>query len=179
VTTNYDYDETTKEYGAYQQGLDAGSQSTCDYTGAITTDARGLITGWFNGEGKALRLARRKRQRFSDPNPAVPLEVLIKHKNIEPMSIVKVEHTGLPDPYAGTVGWNKYVLVVGKRIRWDTGTLILDVVDTGYAGKRYCTIAPSGTVDYVDASDSVRQNYGFVGDSIDQMSDGTDAYQIM
>jgi hypothetical protein len=180
VTVNLDYDPVDREYDADPVTvLDAGSQSDYDYTGAIDINARGLVTGWFDGAGKATKLARRKRQRFSDPNPAVPLEVLISNKSIEPMSIVRVIHAGLPDPWVGTVGWDKYVMVVGKRIRWDTGNLILDVIDTGYGGKRYCTIAPSGTAAYVDATSNERQNYGFVSDSLDQMSDGTDGYQIM
>lgn len=179
VSTNYDYDEGARDYDSNVQVLDQGSQTTYDHQGVVNMDARGLVTGWFAGENKALKISQRKRQRFSDPNPEVPLEVLFSHNYIDPMSIVRVVHAGLPDHYNGTVGWDKYMLVVGKRVRWDTGTLILDVIDTGYAGKRYCTIAPSGQVDYDTASESQKLNYGFISDANQEMGDGSDGYQIM
>ena len=83
-------------------------------------------------------------------------------------------HSQLRDLRAGTVGWNKNMQVVGKRVAWDTGTHILDVIDTVYHGKRFGLVAPSGTVDYASASQAVKDTYAFVGD----LSDGSANYVI-
>jgi hypothetical protein len=104
---------------------------------------------------------------------------MMEHSVHNPGDNVTVEIATLPDQRAGTVGWSKPMLIVGKRPAWDTGALQFDLVDTGYTGHRHGLIAPSGAADYDAATEAVRNVYVFASDGDDLMSDGTDGYDIM
>jgi len=136
---------------------------------------------------------------FKNPNPVIPVEVLFNRYDIEPGEVVRVIHSGLPDVQNGTMGWDRYMAVVGKRVMWDTGTLELELIDTVYGGSRYGVIAPEfgelyytdpldnehyelfGSEDYGDAIKAKRDRYAYISASAtgNKMSDGTDGYVIM
>jgi hypothetical protein len=179
VKIDYDYDPIDNEFDAVPiTVVDETSQVTYDMHGVIELEARGLDSNR-RGLSLAPRICRKKYRNYKDANPKISLEVLFNHANLEPGEVVQVNHATLPDIRTGSIGWDKKMVITGKRVRWDRGTLELDVVDTAYHGKRYCLIAPSGTDDYSSASDEVKAVYGFASDTNDEMSDGTAGYQVM
>jgi hypothetical protein len=175
VTVQWNWNPVSRGYdGAEVEVIDSDSIAAHDIEGVIEVEARGVASSTLPA-----RLGRKKKRHFVNPNPTIALPVLLTHSNINPGDVVQVTHGSIPDQRAGTVGWNKYMLVVGKRPNWDTGALEFDVIDTQYIDKRYALIAPSGTVDYSSATSAEKATYGFISDSNDKMSDGTDTYQIM
>ncbi|MCP4898883.1 MAG: hypothetical protein GY906_18075 [bacterium] len=179
VTVQYNWNAVSRVYDATPiEVIDSDSIAAHDMEGIVELEARGLATA-NNGQSLAKRLARNKKRHFSGPNPVITVPVLLTHGGVNPGDVVRVNHSRLPDPRAGTVGWNKYMLVVGKRPNWDTGALEFDVIDTQYLGKRYGLIAPDGTSDYGSASDAEKATYAFISGATEKMSDDTDAYQIM
>jgi hypothetical protein len=183
VTVYYGWNPVNREFEGdgnttRVEVIDTDSVAEHDMQGVVELEPRGLI-GTPRGKSLAGRLARKKKRHFNGPNPVITIPVLLTHGAIDPGEILQVQIDNLPDQRAGTTGWNRYMIVVGKRPNWDTGALSFDVVDTQYLGKRYGLIAPSGTSDYDAASNAEKATYAFISDANDKMGDNTDGYQVM
>lgn len=179
IFSNYDFDYATQSYGGGGTIIkDETSQIRYDTQNILEIDARGMCSAW-NATGLMPRIGRKKMRPYINPNPRITLEVLMSNVNVDPGEVVQVTLNNMPDMLNGTVGWDKYMLVTGKRVRWDRGTLELEVLDSTYWGQRYGLISPSGTVDYDSATDAVKDTYCFLSDANDLMSDGTDSYLVI
>lgn len=179
VTLDYDWEPVGGDFDADTvQVTDATSQSDYDIAGVVSLECKPLVSE-HNGANLAPRICRKKMRHFKQPNPTISVQVLMKHGDINPGDEVNVEIAKLPDQRSAAVGWDKTMLVVGKRPAWDTGAVQFDLVDTRYTGQRYGLISASGTADYDAATDAVKALYAFTSDSNDKMSDGTDGYQVM
>jgi len=175
VVVKFDYDG--EEFQDEVRLIDGASQVTYGRQDAVTLECLGLDTS-LRGESIAPRIARRKIRPLKDPNPVVSVETFFSHSGLEMTQVVRLVHPDLPNVATGSVGWDKLVMIVGKRPDWETGSLVFDVIDTNYFGKRYGLIAPSGTSDYSSASDETKETYCFISDMNGKMSDGTDGYMI-
>jgi len=178
VTVEYDHDYITGDSVSETTVLDATSQSAYDRAGDCTLATRWLVSD-LRGASLAQRLAKKKMRHTKEPNPVLPVEVLFSQNAIDLGDAVQLTLDALPDPITGAVGWDKQTIVTGRRVDWQNGTLVLDLVATAYQ-KRYCLIAPAAMGDYTAATDAEKAVYGFVaGGTTERMSDNTPPYQIM
>lgn len=178
VLIKYDVDAAGSSYDQEVTVIDATSQATWDVDNEIVLEADGVRTE-YSGSTLAPRYARQKTRNFKDPNPVIPIRVLFNRQDIEPGQVVNLQHSKLPDVEAGSVGWDKYMAVVGKRIRWDEGVLELELIDTVYFGYNYGLIgATTLTSTWANATDEERDQYVFISDSNNVMSDGSSGYVI-
>jgi hypothetical protein len=165
VTLSYDWDVVSRAFSDDTVTvIDADSQSTYDNESPIEIECKPLLAT-YRGDTLAPRMCRRKLRHFVNPNPTVTLRVLVTHSNINVGDVVRVDIDTLPDQRAGVIGWDKYMLVVGRRFDWSQGTLELDVIDSAYYGQRYGLIAPSGTGDHQGVTDEEREKYVFIADT--------------
>lgn len=179
VLVEYDYDYVSGEPVSSTTVIDATSQSTYDRAGDSTIEPTWLRSD-MRGESLSQRLAKKKMRHHREPNPTIPVDVLLTQVRHDIGSIVRLSAPSLPDPNAGRVGWDKLCVAVGRRVDWQTGALTLDLVDTAYHGRRFFFVSPSGTADYGSATDDEKAVYGWMADgATDKMSDNTIAYQVM
>ncbi len=159
--------------------IDAESQVKYSRKDQITLEAYGLDSNW-QGADTAERMARRKLRPIKDPNPVLVVTALFSKTKTEIGEIILLQHEDLPNVIRGSVGWEDLAMVIGRSPDWEQGALSFEVIDTQYAGQRYCLIAPSGTLDYTAASDTVKATYGFVSDGVtEKMSNGDEGYLVM
>jgi hypothetical protein len=178
VSMTYEYAFGDSDPGATVRVVDAASAREYDKASALTIDAPGVHSD-LRGDTIAPRYVRAKMRNFREPNPIVPVSCHITKAVIEPGDVVSLTHAGVPDIRAGTQGISaKFMLVVGKRYGWSRGTVDLELVQTGYYGKRYGLIAPDTVADYTSATDEQKSKYCFISDDNGKMSNGDEGYLI-
>jgi hypothetical protein len=180
VTVNWEYDVEADESDNTTHVINATSQSDYDRDGTMTLEARG-VSSLHSGSALATKYATKKNSYYGDPLAPISLSVLLNEgAKIEPGQAVRINHTKMPDTTNGTIGFDRYGVVVGKRIDWVAGTVELEVLDTFYkSGGRVGVLGPSNMLHWLNATDDEQARYIWLGGASDNLfTDGTKGYVL-
>ena len=146
-----------------------------------------ILSRWFDvsNRSQAIQTASRLLSRFRDIPELVKFRIDAKDADLSIGQIIELEIDQLQDDTGAQV--NKLVQIISIRELTDngiTGSIYeIDTQDillegtTGAGG--FGKIAPDSQVDFASASDSEKQTFFFIANSIGEMSDGSPGYKIL
>jgi hypothetical protein len=178
ISIEWDYDAFDDSYTSLTRFVDATSQKKYNRDGKMLLDGRALKPS-DGGAFYAQAYPEMKASMHAKPAPLIPtLRVPFSvGAPLEPGSVHRLNHARLPDPHTGTVGFDEFVRIVGKRINWRQGTIELSLLTTAYrfSGK-VALLADTTQADFTSATQAEKDRYIFYTDSNGKMSDGSDGY---
>lgn len=172
---NWTESREPKNYKALQVRIDSTGESDDAYQ---SPSVKKIYARWLQSPSLTGEVASRYLSRFKNPPEQVTTEIDLK--DIE--TIITGDHVlmttdRMQDMYGAANSTEMQVLSIQHDTRRER--LKIEAMRFRYDAQRYCSVGPTGLLDYTSESGPNKLLYGFVVDSATyQMSNGDDPYLI-
>lgn len=145
---HYDYDASDKEFDTQTYFLDDTSitnRGSCKKIFKI--ESKGIVTVKAGLKFVTRRKTRVFNRYSNGPPPELDFSTFFSRQLSEVGDVVPVTHSLVPNLETGTRGiTRKYLEIINRSVDWEKGLCNFKLLYTGYDGKKYAVISPSGTV---------------------------------